>query len=166
MTGHHLAQLNIATMREPLESPSMADFVANLERINSLADSAPGFVWRLKDDSGSAATAIRPFGDNILVNMSVWETVESLHEFAFRTAHAEIMRRRREWFERRAETYAVLWWVPVGHVPSTAEAAQRLSHLREHGPTAEAFTFRSVFPQPSLASADAIRSLDDACPVA
>ncbi len=94
MTIYHLAQLNIATMREPLESPSMADFVANLERINGLADASPGFVWRLKDDTGDAATAIRPLGEDILVNMSVWESVESLHQFAFRTAHAEIMRRR------------------------------------------------------------------------
>jgi len=162
MTRYHLAQLNIAAMREPLESPSMADFIANLERINNLAESSAGFVWRLKDESGGAATAIRPFGDNILVNMSVWETIESLREFAFRTAHAEIMRRRREWFARMAEVYAVLWWVPVRHVPSTEEAAQRLSHLREHGPTAHAFTFGSVFPPPSLAGEHAIQSLDDA----
>lgn len=148
MIRYHLAQLNIATMREPLESPSMAEFVANLERINSLAESSPGFVWRLKDDSG-AATTIRPFGDNILVNMSVWETVESLHTFAFRTAHTDIMRRRREWFDQMAEAYAALWWIPAKHVPTTAEAAQRLAHLREQGPTAYAFTFRKTFPPPS-----------------
>jgi len=146
--GHHLAQLNVATMLEPLESPLMADFVANLGRINSLADSSPGFVWRLEDDDG-AATTIRPFGDHILVNISVWESIEALHAFAFRTAHAEIMRRRRQWFRKMEQAYAVLWWVPVGHVPSTAEAAQRLALLQEQGPTANAFTFQSVFPPPA-----------------
>lgn len=147
MTRYHLAQLNIATMREPLESPSMAEFVANLERINAMADSAPGFVWRLKDEQGDA-TSVRPFGENILVNMSVWESVESLHNFAFRTAHADIMRRRRDWFDRMEQAYAVLWWVAAGHMPSTAEAAKRLALLREHGPTADAFTFRQSFAPP------------------
>lgn len=140
MTRYHLAQLNIATMREPLESPSMADFVANLDRINALADSAPGFVWRLKDEQGDA-TSVRPFGENILVNMSVWESIESLHDFAFRTAHTDIMRRRRDWFDRMEQAYAVLWWVVAGHMPTIEEAANRLSLLREKGPTADAFTF-------------------------
>ena len=147
MTRHHLAQLNIATMREPLESPSMAEFVASLDRINALADSAPGFVWRLKDEQGDA-TSVRPFGEDVLVNMSVWESVESLQDFAFRTAHTDIMRRRREWFDRMERAYAVLWWIAAGHTPSIAEAAQRLALLREHGPTADAFTFRQSFAPP------------------
>ena len=147
MTRYHLAQLNIATMREPLESPSMAEFVASLDRINALADSAPGFVWRLKDEQGDA-TSVRPFGEDVLVNMSVWESVESLQDFAFRTAHTDIMRRRREWFDRMERAYAVLWWIAAGHTPSIAEAAQRLALLREHGPTADAFTFRQSFAPP------------------
>ena len=147
MTRYHLAQLNIATMREPLESPSMAEFVANLDRINALADSAPGFVWRLKDEQGDA-TSVRPFGEDILVNMSVWKSVGSLQDFAFRTAHTDIMRRRREWFDRMERAYAVLWWIAAGHTPSIAEAAQRLALLREHGPTADAFTFRQSFAPP------------------
>ena len=147
MTRHHLAQLNIATMREPLESPSMAEFVASLDRINALADSAPGFVWRLKDEQGDA-TSVRPFGEDVLVNMSVWESVESLQDFAFRTAHTDIMRRRREWFDRMEQAYAVLWWIAAGHTPSIAEAAQRLALLREHGPTADAFTIRQSFTPP------------------
>lgn len=147
MTRHQLAQLNIATMREPLESPSMADFVANLDRINALADSAPGFVWRLKDEQGDA-TSVRPFGENILVNMSVWESIESLHDFAFRTAHTDIMRRRRDWFDRMEQAYAVLWWVVAGHMPTIEEAANRLSLLREKGPTADAFTFGRPFSPP------------------
>ncbi len=152
---YHLAQLNIATMREPLDSPLMADFVANLERINSLAESSPGFVWRLKDEHG-AATTIRPFGDNVLVNMSVWESIEMLHAFAFRSAHKEIMQRRREWFERMGEAYAVLWWVPVNHAPSVEEAAERLAHLREHGPTPRAFVFSKTFSPPGEDAADEV----------
>lgn len=114
MSNHHLAQLNIAKAQEPLESPSMADFVANLEHVNALTEHSPGFVWRLKDGSGDA-TAIRPIGDDIIVNMSAWTDVASLSNYAFKSAHAEIMRRRNAWFERVAEANAVLWWVPNGH---------------------------------------------------
>lgn len=151
MPSHHLAQLNIATMKESLESPSMADFVANLDRINHLAESSPGFIWRLQDEEGDA-TAIRPFGPQVLVNMSVWADVESLSQYAFRSAHAEIMRRRREWFEKMSDAYTVLWWVPVGHRPSVTEAAERLHMLREAGPTPAAFTFRQTFPSPDSTS--------------
>ena len=114
MSNYHLAQLNIAKAKEPLESPSMADFVNNLERINALAEQSLGFVWRLKAAS-SDATAIRPLGDDIIVNMSVWTDVASLSNYAFKSAHVEIMRRRNAWFERVAEANAVLWWVPNGH---------------------------------------------------
>lgn len=164
MSRYRLAQLNIATAKEPLESPSMADFVANLDRINALAEASPGFVWRLKDESGSA-TAIRPFGENIIVNMSVWRDVASLSHYAFKTAHVEIMRRRREWFERMTEAYAVLWWVPHEHRPSVTEAKERLEHLREFGATPHAFTFREAFPAPDAHSAAQVVPSNDACPV-
>ncbi len=147
MHKFQLAQLNIARMKEPLESPSMAAFVANLDRTNALAEQSPGFIWRLKDDEGDA-TAIRPFGENVLVNMSVWKDVASLSDYAFKSAHVEIMRRRREWFEKMAEAYAVLWWVPHGHRPSTSEAAQRLAHLQTHGASSQAFTFSEAFLAP------------------
>jgi len=147
MSLFQLAQLNTARMKEPLESPSMADFVANLDRINLLAEQSDGFIWRLQDEDGEA-TAIRPFGADILVNMSVWRDIASLGHYAFKTAHGEIMRRRREWFEKMAEAYAVLWWVPTGHQPSTSEAAERLELLKNHGPTARAFTFKESFPAP------------------
>ena len=114
MSNYHLAQLNIAKAQEPLESPSMADFVANLERVNVLAERFPGFVWRLKDGSGDA-TALHPFGNDIIVNMSVWTDVASLSNNAFKSTHVVIMRRRNAWFERVAEANAVLWWVPNGH---------------------------------------------------
>jgi hypothetical protein len=148
MTDFQLAQLNIATLREPLESPSMADFVANVDRINALAEQSPGFVWRLKDEDDADA-ATRPFGEMRVVNLSVWQDVESLQRYAFESAHAEILRRRREWFDRMSDAYAVLWWVPRGHRPTQQEAAERLEHLRANGATAHAFTFKNAFPPPS-----------------
>ena len=147
MSQYELAQLNIASMKEPLESPGMADFVANLERINALAESSRGFVWRLKTDEGDA-TALRPLGDSTLVNMSVWENVAALNDYVYKSAHVEIMRRRKEWFERMREASIVLWWVPRGHRPSVAQAIERLELLRAQGPTADAFTFRKAFPPP------------------
>jgi hypothetical protein len=163
MFQYQLAQLNIATMKESLESPSMADFVANLGRINALAETAPGFVWRLKDEEGDA-TAIRPFGEQVLVNMSVWESVEALGAYAFRSAHVDILRRRREWFERMDEAYAVLWWVPRGHRPSVAEGSDRLSRLRELGPTALAFTFRNAFAAPDAPERESVGAFRNECP--
>ncbi|AOE84859.1 DUF3291 domain-containing protein [Pseudomonas sp. TCU-HL1] len=144
---HELAQLNIASMQAPLDSPVMADFVANLAPINALADRAPGFVWRLQDEEGDA-TAIRPFGPDVLVNLSVWRDVASLNEFVYRSAHVEMLRRRKEWFERMSGVHQVLWWVPRGHRPDVLEAAERLARLRNGGPTPEAFTFRQTFLAP------------------
>jgi hypothetical protein len=134
-------------MREPLESPSMADFVANLERINALAEASPGFVWRLQGDGGNA-TSIRTFGHDMLVNLSVWRDVAALNRYVYGSAHVEIMRRRREWFERMGEAFLVLWWVPEGHRPTEVEAAARLAQLREQGPSAEAFHFGALHPPP------------------
>lgn len=145
MSAYHLAQLNIAWMKAPLESPEMTDFVANLERINALAEASPGYVWRLQDEAGDA-TAIRPFGADFLVNMSVWQDVQSLSEYVYKSAHAEMLKRRREWFARVEQMHQVLWWVPAGHRPSVVEAAERLAYLREHGATAQAFTFRQHYP--------------------
>jgi len=134
-------------MREPLESPGMADFVANLERINALAEGSPGFVWRLKTDDGDA-TALRPLGDDMLVNLSVWNDVESLNHYVYKTAHVEILRRRKEWFERMDMPSYVLWWVPKGHRPDVVEAIARLEALRTNGPTPQAFSFREGFAAP------------------
>jgi hypothetical protein len=150
MSHHELAQLNIGVMKEPLESPVMADFTGNLDRINALAESAPGFCWRLQTDDGNA-TAVRPLGERTLVNLSVWRDLESLNAYVYQSAHVELMRRRREWFERMAEAYLVLWWVPAGHRPTIDEALTKLALLRSKGPTVEAFTFRNPFPAPGAA---------------
>ena len=148
MADYHLAQLNIAQMRTPFEDPSMADFTANLERINALADQSPGFVWRLEDEDGNA-TSLRPFGDDLLVNLSVWEDLDSLRAFVFKSAHADIMRRRSEWFDRMDTDYVVLWWVPAGHRPTEQEAGERLDRLRSDGPGPDAFSFREPFDPPA-----------------
>ena len=144
MQAYHLAQFNIARMKAPLESPVMADFVASLDQINRLADASPGFVWRLQSEAGDA-TSLRPFGEEMLVKMSVWATLDALTEFVYKTAHTEVMKRRREWFERLAEAYTVLWWVPSGHEPTIEEAGERLTELRRLGPTPRAFSFREPF---------------------
>jgi len=155
-----LAQLNVARLRAPLDHPDTRDFVGALDRINALADVAPGFVWRPIGD-GDAAFDVIALADPLeVVNLSVWTDAERLATFAYRSAHTEIMRRRREWFAE-TEVYLVLWWVPAGHRPSVAEATARLDHLRTHGPSPEAFTFREPFPAPGAAAAAPI--LDD-CP--
>lgn len=162
MSQFELAQLNIAVMKEPLESPAMADFVANLDRINALAENSPGFVWRLQTEEGDA-TAMRPMGDNVLVNMSVWRDVESLNDYVYKSAHVEIMRRRKEWFERMSQAYTVLWWVKSGHRPTIAEAALKLDILRQQGPSQAAFTFRNAFPPPGQWQAAGF-GFDSECP--
>lgn len=150
MAGFHLAQCNIARLRAPLDSPQLAGFVAALEPVNQLAESAPGFVWRLQTEEGNA-TAIRPYDDDMmLVNMSVWESVEALAAFTYDTAHRDVMRGRRQWFEKPAEAYLVLWWIPAGTRPTVADAKSRLETLRGQGPSPAAFTFRVPFPAPAV----------------
>jgi hypothetical protein len=147
MPNFHLAQLNIATLLEARDSPIMAEFDANLDRINALADQADGFIWRMLGD-GAEADGWRPWGDEVLANMSVWRDVESLRDYAFKTVHADIMKRKREWFQRMADAYMVLWWVPAGHIPTLREAGERLDILRTKGACPEAFTFKDIFPPP------------------
>lgn len=146
--GHHLAQLNVGRILAPIDSPQLADFVAGLDPVNALAEATPGFVWRLQTEDGDA-TAIRPFDDEmVLVNMSVWESLDALADFVYRSDHVQVMRRRREWFEPTSDAFLVLWWIPGGSIPSIADAQVRLEHLKLHGPSPRAFTFRQHFPPP------------------
>ena len=146
MAEYQIAQVNIGRIRGPLEGPVMAGFVNRLEEINALADSSPGFVWRLQTSEGNA-TYLRPYADDrLLLNMSVWETVEALKRYVYRTAHAELLRQRHQWFEKMSRVYAALWWVPRNHIPGIDEAKKRLAHLDAHGPTQFAFTFQETFP--------------------
>jgi len=163
MRTYHLAQLNIGRILAPLDSPQLAGFVARLEEINALAEAAPGFVWRFQTEDGNA-TALRPYEDDrILVNFSVWTSVEALHEFVYRTLHVEVMRQRRQWFEQMDQAFLVLWWVPVGHHPTVQEAVERLDHLRREGPKPYAFTIRQHFAPPDSGRTPA-DSLPDECP--
>jgi len=165
VSGYHLAQLNIGIPRGPLDGPVMKDFMDALDSVNAVADAAPGFVWRLQTDEGNA-TALRAFDDDsLMVNMSVWESLESLRGFVYSSrAHLDVMRRRREFFEQMSELFVVLWWVEAGHVPTIPEAEERLTLLRAIGPSPDAFTFRRHFPPPSTQDAQAVDDDRDLCP--
>lgn len=144
-----LAQVNIGRLLAPVESPQIADFMAALDEINALADSSPGFVWRLQTAEGNA-TSLHSFDDPLIIsNMSVWESIEALRAFTYSSAHTSVMSRRREWFEKYATAYMALWWVPAGHRPTIDEAKERLALLDRLGPTGDAFTFRVSFGAPA-----------------
>jgi hypothetical protein len=168
---YHLAELNIGRPVGTVDGPELADFVARLPEINALAERSPGFVWRLTADGTDDATALRlpggaqpepgsgggehphrpPGGEDVMVNMSVWESVEALREYTYRTAHLEPLRRRREWFLPMQTNHLVLWWVPAGHRPTLEEARARLDRLDRYGPGPEAFTLRQPYPAPAVA---------------
>ena len=165
MSDHHLAQVNIGRAKGEMDDPVMHGFVSRLDEINALAEATPGFVWRLTGD-GNDATSLRPYPDDhlILVNLSVWETPEALRGYVYKSAHTEVMRGRKAWFERMQEMYYAMWWIPAGHIPTVAEAKARLDHLRAHGESAEAFTFAKVFPAPDAGVAKPIEGFADPCP--
>jgi len=141
----HLALFNIARLRAPMDDPLIDDFRDNLDPINALAEKSPGFVWRLQDESGNA-TGIYPYGDELVIpNLAVWDSIDALADFTYRSGHLEFLRRRRDFFEPPTESILVLWWIPEGHIPTMEEAMARLEHLRQHGPSAPAFTFRHRF---------------------
>ena len=145
-----------------MDDPMVAGFVAGLDPMNALADASPGFVWRLQTEDGNA-TSVRAFDDAlVIVNISVWESVDALAEFVYRSAHSQFLRHKRDWFERMTESQMALWWIELGHLPSVAEGAQRLELLRASGPSPDAFTFRCPFAAPGVASIE----VDDrnACP--
>jgi hypothetical protein len=141
----HLAQLNVARLRAPIDDPIIDDFRINLSRINSLAEASPGYVWRLQDESGDA-TSIKPFGDELeIVNLTVWQSIDALADFTYHSGHVDFLRRRREFFEAPRQPILCLWWIPARTIPTVEEAIGRLAHLRAHGPTPTAFTFRHRF---------------------
>ncbi len=158
--NYHLAQLNIARFMKPAEHPDNADFVDNLDRVNAIAESQPGFVWRLTGD-GNDALDIQAFDDpNIVVNMSLWTSIEALADFVYRNEeHLAIMRRRREWF-KKTKFHLVLWWVAAGDIPTLVEAKKRLHTLIANGPSERAFTFRKPHPPPG---GRAVRPILDEC---
>lgn len=145
MVTYQLAQLNIARMLAPIDSEIMSGFVARLDEINALAEAAEGFVWRLQTPAGDA-TSLRPFDDDMLiVNMSVWESIDALHHYTYKTAHVELIRDRKAWFSVMGEPHMVLWWVREGHIPTVEEAKMKRDLLIAEGPTPQAFTFAKRF---------------------
>lgn len=153
MESYHLAQYNIAWLVAPLDDARMAGFVASIDRINRLAEQSPGFVWRHQEADGNSTSVRIRDDDRILINFSMWESAEALFEYAFRSGHADVYRRRREWFFHDDQPFAVLWWVPTGHEPTVEEAEARLRMLKERGPSPDAFTFKQRFPAPEARGA-------------
>ena len=145
----HLAQINIARLIAPLDDPKIAGFVSQLDTINAVADSAPGFVWRLKSESGNATDIAYNDDPFIIVNMSVWESIEALRNYAYRSDHRKVFQDRAKWFEKMDKPNYCLWWIPVGHIPTVVEGRERLEHYRVHGATPYSFWFSQRFPQPT-----------------
>ena len=141
----HLAQVNLARLIAPLDDPRLADFVAQLDPVNRLAEQSPGFVWRLQSESGNATDVAWGDDPSILVNMSVWESVESLRAYVYASQHLEVFRDRRKWFTKLEDPHYCMWWVPAGHRPTIAEAKQRLELYRRVGPTQDAFWVSEAF---------------------
>ncbi len=167
MTGYYLAQVNIGRVVAPLDDPVMEGFVSQLDAVNALAEASPGFVWRLQDEESGNATGLTVNDDpRVIINMSVWEDVESLADFVYRSTHVKFMAQRRQWFERWEGPYLVLWWVPQDHRPSIEEALQRLRLLAQQGPSAQAFTFKERFAPPDQGSLVQERNELDDCPSA
>lgn len=153
MQEWHLAQANFARAVAPMDDPALADFMAQLDAINALAEESPGFVWRLKSDSGNATDIPVTDDPREILNLSVWESADALFDYVYRSAHTPVMARRREWFEKSDRPHMALWWVEAGHRPDVAEAMARLDLLAERGPTPDAFTFKQRFPAPELVRA-------------
>ncbi len=138
MNTWHLAELNISRLLQPLDHPETADFLEGIAPINELAESAPGFVWRLKDEDGASSSFVNIPGvddPNVVVNYSIWEDLETLFEFVMKSGHVDFFRRRRDWMEKNVEAATVCWWIPAGTVPSLAEAMDHLESLRQNGPS-------------------------------
>ncbi len=162
---YHLAQINIARMNAPLDDPLMHGFVSRLDELNALADQSPGFVWRLQTDEGNA-TYLRPFDDDrILVNMSVWESIEHLKDYVYKSAHGKMLSERRAWFEKFNGMFMAMWWVEAGTIPTIVEAKRRLDYLQAHGETPRAFTFKRTFKPSDCTSEDFLVQALNPCPV-
>jgi hypothetical protein len=147
--AYQLAQVNIGRLVAPIDDPRIAEFVAQLDPINALADQAPGFVWRLQSGSGNATDI--PYNDDpsIMVNMSVWESLEALRNYAYKSDHMRVLRDRAKWFVKMDKPIYCLWWIPAGHIPSVGEGRERLEHYQKHGATPYSFWFSQEFPQPA-----------------
>jgi hypothetical protein len=147
---YQLAEINIGRIKGVnINDPIMKEFVDNLDSVNQLAESSEGFVWRLKDDSNNA-TNLNPFDDEqVIINISVWESVEALEKFTFKTFHTDFLKRRKEWFQQLGKAYFAMWWIPKGQYPTMEEAIAKLDFLQQNGASEQVFTFREKFDKPS-----------------
>jgi hypothetical protein len=143
---HHLAQINIGRLIAPIDDPRIAGFVSQLDPVNALADAAPGFVWRLQSSSGNATDIAYNDDPSVMVNMSVWQSVETLRDYVYRSRHVEVFRDRAKWFQKMDQPYYCLWWIPIGHIPTVAEGRERLEHYQRYGATPFSFWFSKLFP--------------------
>lgn len=148
--NYQIAEINIARMKGVnINDPIMKEFVDNLNTVNAIAESSPGFVWRLKDDNNNA-TSINPYDDEqVIINVSVWESIEDLENFMYKTFHSEFLKRRKEWFQRFGKAYVAMWWVPSGQFPTIQQAVERLDYLEKFGATEKVFDFKTKFPMPT-----------------
>jgi len=144
-TRHQLAQINIGRLVAPVDHPKIAGFLAQLAPVNALADAWPGFVWRLQSSYGNAMDIAYDGDRLIIVNMSVWDTVEALRDYVYRSHHLKVLRDRAKWFVKMDQPFACLWWVPAGHLPTVEEGRERLEHYRLHGATPYAFWFSQLY---------------------
>jgi hypothetical protein len=148
----HVAQMNVGTVRYPLDDPRIAEFMNALDQVNALADASPGFVWRLQSSQGNATDILVSDNPHFLVNMSVWQNAEALFDFVYRSSHRLFMAKRRNWFEQPKGAYQVLWWIAAGATPTVEEGLERLRCLERNGPSPHAFTFRQKYAPPGVAA--------------
>ena len=146
---HQIAQINIARMiGVNIDDPIMQEFVDNLDSVNELAESSPGFIWRIKDDSNNASS-FNPYDDEqIIINISVWEDIESLEQFTYKTFHTDFLRRRREWFQKFGKASFAMWWIKEGDFPTVEEAVEKLAYFQLYGPSVSVFDFKERFSAP------------------
>lgn len=144
-TVPQLAQANVASLRAPLDEPSMRGFVAALDPVHRLAEHSDGFVWRLQVGTDHGLCVIRDGAGPAFLNLSVWRDYRSLHEFVYRSRHGRVLRQRSRWFDTARQPSTVLWWVATGDRPTVEDATRRLRHLRAYGPTPRAFSLRRRF---------------------
>lgn len=149
MPNYYLAQINIAHLKAPIDDPLIADFVADLDRINLIAEKSDGFIWRLKDDEGNA-TSFNPYDNpDYIINISVWQNVNALKEFVYNSGHLEVFMKRVQWFHKMNGPHMALWWVPINHMPTVEESVAKLELLKNEGPSDQVFTFRDQFDAPN-----------------
>jgi hypothetical protein len=146
---YQLAQINIGRLVAPIDDPKIAEFVAQLDEINALADRAPGFVWRLQSNSGNATDIAYSDDPFVIVNMSVWRSIEALREYVYHSDHARVFRERSKWFEKMDKPSYCLWWIPEGHTPTVMEGRERLEHYQQRGATQYSFWFSERIPEPT-----------------